>query len=128
MKLTKQNMRAVEADFAAAFAEGKTDVIEFDDTLKRFGLRARASGRRSWIIQYEKWGRSRRVILGNAAVVTPEQARHLTADAPGTVKSRGGEGQKSEAALSLHGQAQQPELAGTIAVIRPSSKIPEPPI
>ena len=40
-------------------------------------MRLRASGRRSWIIQYEKWGRSRRVTLGNAAVLTPEQARHL---------------------------------------------------
>jgi hypothetical protein len=40
-------------------------------------LRLRKSGRRSWIIQYEKWGRSRRVTLGNAAVITPEQARHL---------------------------------------------------
>jgi integrase len=40
-------------------------------------LRLRASGRRSWIVQYEKWGRSRRVTLGNAAVLTPEQARHL---------------------------------------------------
>jgi len=79
MKLTKQNMRDVEADFAAAFAKGRTDVIIFDEQLNRFGLRARASGRRSWIIQYEKWGRSRRVTLGNAAVVTPEQARHLAA-------------------------------------------------
>jgi integrase len=77
MKLIKANIADIEARFAAARAEGKTDVIFFDDTLKRFGLRLRASGRRSWVIQYDKWGRSRRVTLGNAAVLTPEQARHL---------------------------------------------------
>jgi integrase len=77
MKLIKANMAKIEADFAVALANGKTDVIVFDDTLKRFGLRLRASGRRSWIIQYEKWTRSHRVTLGNAAVLTPEQARHL---------------------------------------------------
>jgi integrase len=70
-------MAKVEADFAGAFADGKTDVIIFDDQLKRFGLRARSSGHRSWIIQYEKWGRSQRITLGNAAVLTPDQARHL---------------------------------------------------
>jgi integrase len=74
MKLTKQNLPAIEAAFAKS---GKADAIFFDEQLKRFGLRLRASGRRSWIIQYEKWGRSRRVTLGNAAVLTPEQARHL---------------------------------------------------
>jgi integrase len=77
MKLIKANMAKVEADFAAAFADGKTDVIFFDEQLKRFGLRGRASGRRSWIVQYEKWGRSCRVTLGYPPVLTPEQARHL---------------------------------------------------
>jgi integrase len=75
MKLTKANMAKIEAGFAASRADGKTDVIIFDENLKRFGLRLRSSGRRSWIIQYEKWGISRRVTLGNAAVLSPEQAR-----------------------------------------------------
>jgi hypothetical protein len=74
MKLIKANMAKIEADFAL---KGVADAIFFDDDVKRFGLRLRTSGRRSWIIQYEKWGRSRRVTLGNAAVITPEQARHL---------------------------------------------------
>ena len=74
MKLTKANMDQIKADFVSS---GRADAIFFDDDLKRFGLRLRASGRRSWIVQYEKWGRSRRVTLGNAAVLTPEQARHL---------------------------------------------------
>jgi integrase len=74
VRLTKQNLPLIEADFVR---NGRADAIFFDDQLKRFGLRLRASGRRSWIIQYEKWGRSRRVTLGNAAVLTPDQARHL---------------------------------------------------
>jgi len=53
--------------------------------LKRFGLRLRTSGRRSWIVQYEKFGRSRRVTFGNASVLTPEQARHLAKQALGKV-------------------------------------------
>jgi integrase len=77
MKLTKANMAKIEADFSTALAKGKTDVIVFDENLRRFGLRLRSSGRRSWIIQYEKWGTSRRVTLGNAAVLSPEQARKL---------------------------------------------------
>jgi integrase len=77
MKLIKANMAKIEAKFAAEFEDGKTDVIIFDDELKRFGLRMRASGRRSWIVQYEKWGRSRRVTLGYPPVLTLEEARHL---------------------------------------------------
>jgi integrase len=74
MKLIKANMAKIEDDFDR---KGVADAIFFDDEMKRFGLRLRTSGRRSWIVQYEKWGRSRRVTLGSAAVLTPEQARHL---------------------------------------------------
>ena len=77
MKLTKANLAQIERDFAAFVATGKTDQIIFDDDLKGFGLRCRASGVRSWIIQYDMFGRSRRLTLGNASVLTPEQARHI---------------------------------------------------
>jgi integrase len=74
MKLIKANMARIEADFAAS---GKSDQIVFDDSMKRFGLRLRASGRKTWIIQYEQFGCSRRVSLGDASVVNPDQARDL---------------------------------------------------
>ena len=74
MKLIKANLERIEAAFVR---EGKADVIVFDDTLKGFGLRLRSSGHRSWIVQYEYYGRSKRVTLGKAQVLEPDQARHL---------------------------------------------------
>jgi integrase len=57
----------------------KTDVIHFDAALPGFGYRLRAGAdgkaRRSWVAQYRRAGRTRRVLLGSAAVLTAEQAR-----------------------------------------------------
>lgn len=56
----------------------KTDAIYFDSALTGFGYRLRSSGeevRRSWIVQYRRAGRSRRLLLGSAEVLTPDQAR-----------------------------------------------------
>jgi integrase len=58
---------------------GKTDAIWFDDTLPGFGYRLRygAGGRvlRSWVAQYRHGGRSRRVLIGSAELLSPERAR-----------------------------------------------------
>jgi integrase len=58
---------------------GKTDVIYFDRDLAGFGLRLRASSdgqvRRSWIAQYRSKGRTRRIRIGSAQTLTPEEAR-----------------------------------------------------
>jgi integrase len=58
---------------------GKRDVIHFDDDLTGFGHRLRlgSSGRvlRSWVVQYRVGGRTRRVLLGAADVLTAKQAR-----------------------------------------------------
>jgi integrase len=58
---------------------GKSDVIHFDDDLPGFGYRLRrGSGdavRRSWVAQYRVAGGSRRVLIGDAAVLSTEQAR-----------------------------------------------------
>ena len=57
----------------------RTDVIHFDDALAGFGYRLRTGAdgktRRSWIAQYRRAGRTRRLLLGSAAVLTAEQAR-----------------------------------------------------
>jgi integrase len=45
---------------------GKSDVIFFDDDLPGFGIRLRASGKRTWIVQYRIDGKSRRESLGDA--------------------------------------------------------------
>jgi integrase len=58
---------------------GKTDVIHFDETLSGFGYRLRADSdgkvRRSWVCQYRRAGRTRRLRLGAAEVLSAEQAR-----------------------------------------------------
>jgi hypothetical protein len=61
-----------------ALPAGKSDVIVFDELLPGFGLRLRGTGgqvRKSWIVQYRRAGRSRRLLLGSAEVLSAEQAR-----------------------------------------------------
>jgi integrase len=58
---------------------GKSDHIEWDTEIPRFGYRLRmgAGGRinRSWIVQYRHAGVSRRLLLGSGDVLGAEQAR-----------------------------------------------------
>ena len=60
---------------AAALPAGKTDHIEWDDDLPGFGLRLRAGGHRSWVVQYRTANRTRRATLGTAAKLTSVDAR-----------------------------------------------------
>jgi integrase len=74
-------MPRLTAEFVSALPmpKGKTDHIEFDDVLKGFGFRLRAGAGgavlRSWVVQYRRAGRTRRVLLGSAAVLTAIKAR-----------------------------------------------------
>src|SRR5262245_12447865 len=68
--------------------DGKADVIHFDSALPGFGFRLRASGnevRKSWVVQYRQAGRSRRLLLGSAEVLSAEQARTAAKKALGAV-------------------------------------------
>jgi integrase len=67
---------------------GKTDVIHFDSALPGFGLRLRSGGdqvRKSWVVQYRRAGRTRRLLLGSAEVLSAEQARTVAKKALGAV-------------------------------------------
>jgi integrase len=59
----------------------KTDVIVFDSAMTGFGIRLRKATngqlRKQWIVQYRHAGASRRLLLGSAEVLKPEQARGL---------------------------------------------------
>jgi integrase len=59
---------------------GKSEAIWFDDRLPGFGLRARASGSRSWIFQYQVGRQQRRITIGAATAITPDRARAIAAD------------------------------------------------
>ena len=71
MKLTKRAVAGVERDPAR-------DVYLWDEEVRGFGLRVKPSGVRSFIVQYRNAsGVSRRITIGQAGILTVEEARNL---------------------------------------------------
>jgi integrase len=60
---------------AATLPRGKTDHILWDDELPGFGLRLRAGGHRSWVVQYRTDGHTRRASIATVARLGPADAR-----------------------------------------------------
>ena len=70
-KLNKRNVNDLSA------TDGREAVI-WDDELRGFGVRVKASGAKSFLVQYRNaHGRSRRLTLGRYGVLTPDEARKL---------------------------------------------------
>ena len=68
LKLTKKLIDNIQA--------GERDVVLWDNSLPGFGLRAKASGAKTFVIQYRNAsGRSRRFSIGQLGKVTLDQAR-----------------------------------------------------
>ena len=55
--------------------EGKDEAFVWDDDLPAFGLRLRASGKRTWVVQYRLGTKQRRVSFGTPATHNAEEAR-----------------------------------------------------
>jgi integrase len=87
IKITK---RTVEALRVAA-----KDYIAFDTDLPGFGVRVMPSGKRFFLVQYRRHGRTRRVMIGQFGIVTAELARREATIKLGSV--RGGEGDPAAA-------------------------------
>ena len=69
MRLTEKSTRDLSCPV------GMTERTYFDDEVPGFGLRVRASGARSWLAQYARHGRTKKVTLGAPPVVTLGAAR-----------------------------------------------------
>ena len=69
---------------------GKAEAIFFDDEIPGFGVRIRASGSRTWIVQYKIGKKHRRLTLGSTAMLTADQARNGTKDKTDHTKNRDG--------------------------------------
>lgn len=70
-KLTKRQIDALKSSH-------DRDVFAWDTELRGFGVRAKPSGLKTYLIQYRNAeGRTRRLVLGQHGALTPEQGRDL---------------------------------------------------
>jgi integrase len=69
MKLTQASIERL------ALPAGKREAIIFDDDVPGFGLRLRAGGSRTFIVQYALGGRQRRMTIGTAKILDAAKAR-----------------------------------------------------
>jgi Arm DNA-binding domain len=69
MKFTEANVKSFK------LPAGKSDHIEFDETMPGFGLRVRGSGAKYYVAQYRVGTKSGRTTLGNASKVTLADAK-----------------------------------------------------
>jgi integrase len=58
-----------------ALPAGKSDVIFFDDEIAGFGLRIRAGGKKTWVVQFRFGTKQRRVTLGDVKKLDADKAR-----------------------------------------------------
>jgi integrase len=69
MRLTRQSVSRL------ALPPGKSEILVFDEALSGFGVRIRAGGKRTWVVQYRAGTKQRRITLGTVEAVAPDEAR-----------------------------------------------------
>lgn len=74
MKLTAANIRTI------APVPPKTDIIEFDDAVPGFGVRARQGGSKVYVVQYTIGEKTRRMSLGKVELQGVDKARETAKD------------------------------------------------
>jgi Arm DNA-binding domain len=80
MRLTAAEVRTLQC------APGKSEQVIFDETLPGFGLRLRATGAQTWLVQYAVHGRTRRIFLGPPTLVDASKARSMAKDLLASVR------------------------------------------
>jgi integrase len=83
MRLTAKGLHALR------LPRGVADKAFFDDDLPGFGIRLRATGARTWLVQYAIAGKTRRLTLGSTDVLDPGKAREAAKDALAKVRLGG---------------------------------------
>lgn len=81
LKLTKQSVETL--------AVKEKDYIRFDTDLTGFGIRVMPSGKRFFLIQYRRQGRTRRFMIGQFGPITVECARREAQRMLGAVRGGG---------------------------------------
>jgi len=80
VKITKRAVDGMECP------ANRDRVFIWDESLSGFGVAAFPSGKKVYVAQYRKDGRSRRLALGDHGRLTPEEARSLAKKALGSVE------------------------------------------
>jgi len=81
MKLTLDAIRTI------APVPPKTEIIVFDDDLPGFGVRARLSGSKVFIVQYSIGNKQRRMSLGKIEMLEVDKARQMAKEILTAVRS-----------------------------------------
>jgi integrase len=113
MPFTKAAVAALEVP------KGKNETIEWDDTMPGFGVRCRAGGSKTWVIQYRlPDGKQRRESLGDVRKVDLTEARRIARQRFATVQLGKDPREPIAPKLTL---LQAIELYQARTVVRPSS-------
>src|SRR6516162_7672829 len=120
MKLTPATIRTLK------LPPGVTDRVFFDEDLPGFGLRVRASGVHTWMIQYAIARRTRRVVLGLLSALDASRARALAQTMLAKIRLGGdpaGEKDQAKAAAETFGALLPRFLKYQSARLRPRSYV-----
>jgi integrase len=106
VKLTQATIAAIE------LRPDQSERIVFDERLPGFGLRLRADGRRTWIVQYRVAKRQRRVTIGSVETMMAGQAyaaaEHVLAQVKvGADPQARRRQERARAAMTLHAVSEQ---------------------
>jgi integrase len=111
MKLTKAAVARLSVP------DGKTEVIHFDDDIDGFGLRLRAGGSRTWIIQYRHGRQQRRMTFGTVSTLAADDARQRAQDLLAQVRlGRDPQAEKQAARAAAADQVEDLTLGALVAL------------